>query len=205
MPLLKLLDRLGCKSNGRTHFLLGKNIARSLYRIHDAVQRRRGYAGVMATRCSGRCRVAGDVRSTTAWRRGGGLPNASVPRIDRVATRVFSGETGRRRTSCLEPPTLPLSFIWHCAMGAHQPCWAGRPDQDASQGPSWPLGQLVEINPTCSWYQVSSEVHRGIEVSSGDTTPVSCDGMLEVAMGSHPSKPCCNITNVKNTGGGLIL
>ena len=26
----------------------------------------------------------------------------------------------------------------------------GIPDQDASQGPSWPLGQLVEINPTFS-------------------------------------------------------
>ena len=26
----------------------------------------------------------------------------------------------------------------------------GVPDQDASQGPSWPLGQLVEINPTFS-------------------------------------------------------
>ena len=111
---------------GELTFCWGKHCSLP-YRIHGAVQRRRGYAGVMATRCSGRCRVAGDVRSTTAWRRGGGLPNASVPRIDRVATRVFSGETGRRRTSCMEPPTLPLSFIWHCATGAHQPLWAGRP------------------------------------------------------------------------------
>ena len=47
MPLLELLDRLGCKSNGRTHFLLGKNTARSLYRIHVSVQRRRGYGGVV--------------------------------------------------------------------------------------------------------------------------------------------------------------
>ena len=127
IPLLDQLDRLGCKSNGRTHFLLGKNIDCSLYRIHVAVQRRRGYGGVVAARCSGRCRVAGDVRSTTAWRKGGGLPVASVPRVDRVATRVFSGVIEWRRTSSIEPLTPPLSFIWHCAMGAHQPCWAGRP------------------------------------------------------------------------------
>ena len=111
--VLKLLDRLGCKSNERTHFLLGKNIARSLYRIHDAVQRRRGYAGVVAARCSGCCRVAGDVRSTTAWRRGGGLPVASVPRVDRVATRVFGGVTEQRRTSCR---AMNATFLFYMAL-----------------------------------------------------------------------------------------
>ena len=81
---------------GELTFCWGENIARSLYRINGAVQRRRGYAGVAAARSSGCCRVAGDVKSTTAWRRGGGLPVASVPRVDRVATRVFGGATEQR-------------------------------------------------------------------------------------------------------------
>jgi len=35
--------------------------------------------------------------------------------------------------------------------GPHQPhIGLGAPDQSASQRPSWPLGQLVEINPTFS-------------------------------------------------------
>jgi len=122
--VLALLDRLGCKSNGRTHFLLGKNIDCSLYRIHVAVQRRRGYAGVVVARCSGRCRVAGDVRSTTAWRWGGGLPVASVPRVDRVATRVFGGVTEQRRTSCIEPLT-PTSLFYTALHDGGPPAMLG--------------------------------------------------------------------------------
>ena len=62
-----------------------------------------------------------------AWCRGCGLPVASAPREDRVATRFSVVKTMWWRTSCHEPPTPPLSFIWHCATGAHQPCLAGRP------------------------------------------------------------------------------
>ena len=48
------------------------------------------------------------------------------------------------RVMCRSPHLL---YIWHCATGAHQPSIGlGVPDQDASQGPSSPLGQLVEIN-----------------------------------------------------------
>ena len=51
---------------------------------------------------------------------------------------------GEPRDLCRSPHLL---YIWHCATGAHQPSIGlGVPDQDASQGPSSPLGQLVEIN-----------------------------------------------------------
>jgi len=134
VPMLELLDQLGCKSNGRTHFLLGKTllVARTASMAPSS-----GVAGTQVWWQRGAVAVAGSPetqRSTTVWRRGGGLPVASVPRVDRVATRVFGGVTEQRRTSCIEPPTPPLSFIRHCTTGAHQPCWAGRPRSGRESG-----------------------------------------------------------------------
>ena len=78
---------------------------------------------------------------------GGGFPSLSAPpSLDRV--RVWMVRTvvaaGEPRDQCCSPHLL---YIWHCATGAHQPSIGlGVPDQDASQGPSSLLGQLVEIN-----------------------------------------------------------
>ena len=45
------------------------------------------------------------------------------------------------------PWSPPPLYTWRCATGAHQPSIGlGVPDQNASQGLSWLLGQLVEIN-----------------------------------------------------------
>ena len=67
--------------------------------------------------------------------------------LSRRSARVWRwGNSGgdEPRILCCSPHLL---YIWHCATGAHQPSIGlGVPDQDASQGPSSPLGQLVEIN-----------------------------------------------------------
>jgi len=65
-----------------------------------------------------------------------------------VGTVAAAGEP---RDQCRSPHLL---YIWHCAMGAHQPSIGlGVPDQDASQGPSSLLGQLVEINTNTFLYR----------------------------------------------------
>jgi hypothetical protein len=51
-----------------------------------------------------------------------------------------------------------LFFIWHYAMGAHQPYWAGRPNQGMDQ--RW--ANLVEINLThWSQYDLVAFKHIG--------------------------------------------
>ena len=75
----------------------------------------------------------------------GGLSAAAAPPLDRVRV-LDSGNcsSGEPHIPCRSPHLL---YIWHCATGAHQPSIGlGVPDQDASQGPSLSLGQLVEIN-----------------------------------------------------------
>ena len=76
---------------------------------------------------------------------GGGCPSFQHLPLDRV--RVLDGGNcsgGDPRYKCRSPHLL---YIWHYATGAHQPSIGlGIPDQDANQGPSSPLGQLVEIN-----------------------------------------------------------
>ena len=76
---------------------------------------------------------------------GGGFPSLQHLPLDRTRVRTVGHCGGDEpRDLCRSPHLL---YIWHCATGAHQPSIGlGVPDQDASQGPSLPLGQLVEIN-----------------------------------------------------------
>ena len=65
--------------------------------------------------------------------------------LDRTRVRTVGHCGGDEPHDLCRSPYL--LYIWHCATGAHQPSIGlGVPDQDASQGPSSPLGQLVEIN-----------------------------------------------------------
>jgi hypothetical protein len=44
-------------------------------------------------------------------------------------------------------PWPPLPLIWHCATGAHQPCWVGRPRSGRRSGPESAVGlDSEEIN-----------------------------------------------------------
>ena len=66
--------------------------------------------------------------------------------LDRTRVRTVGHRGGDE--PCILCRSPHLLYIWHCATGAHQPCIGlGAPDQSASQRPSWPSGQLVEINP----------------------------------------------------------
>ena len=73
------------------------------------------------------------------------LPVATAPPLDRSRVwTVGNSDGGKPHDLC---HSSHLLYIWHCATGAHQPyIGLGVPDQDASQGPSLSLGQLVEIN-----------------------------------------------------------
>ena len=76
---------------------------------------------------------------------GGGFPSLQHLPLDQTRVRTVGHCGGDEpHDQCRSPHLL---YIWHCAMGAHQPSIGlGVPDQDASQGPSSPLGQLVDIN-----------------------------------------------------------
>ena len=113
---------------------------------HDLVHRWRQRTG-----SDGRCRsVVVAVPGVVQGRRARGGASGGFPSLQRLPlnrTRVRTvGQCGgdEPRDLCRSPHLL---YIWHCATGAHQPSIRlGVPDQDASQGPSSPLGQLVEIN-----------------------------------------------------------
>ena len=72
------------------------------------------------------------------------LPLPQCPLWIGLGLGQWGGGCGELRVVCHSPHLL---YIWHCATGAHQlSIGLGVPDQDASQAPGSPLGQLVEIN-----------------------------------------------------------
>ena len=142
--MLEHWARLECRSNRKTNSV-GKISSGSTCR--GPWRRRRGRRGgavveeEIADGVQGR-RRRGTVATAV------GLPVAYSAPLDR--SRVGMVEQWRQRTSLVAPLT-PTSYLLYCATGAHQPyIGLGAPDQSASQRPSWPLGQLVEINPTFS-------------------------------------------------------
>jgi hypothetical protein len=75
------------------------------------------------------------------------FPSLAVP-LDRLGLGLWGGGSGSEpRTLCPGPHLL---FMALCDGGPPAVYGLSTPDQGAGQGPSWPLGQLVEINSNTS-------------------------------------------------------
>ena len=147
--MLDSLDHLGVDRVDEMAFLPRKYLAWSLCDLHGAVE----YAGVTTARCSGdqvaassRGRVAGVVQGR--GRRAVPVLVAASRRCQRLPfdrTRMRWGALAA--VNLVKRAASPHLLFIGLRDGAHQPhLELGVPDQNASQGPSLPLGQLVEIN-----------------------------------------------------------
>jgi hypothetical protein len=88
-----------------------------------------------------------DLVTVTRWWcsvTGGGLPVVGSTLLDRSRVRTVGCGSGSEPHSLCPGPHLLFMVLYDG--GPPAVYGLGTPDQGAGQGPSWPLGQLVEIN-----------------------------------------------------------